>query len=62
MSKESSELPINKGVELMLRRVDKEVEEPKKGFLFNRFFTLRKKQFRINIEFSWRDLNKRRSE
>jgi len=62
MSKECSQIPINRGVELMLRRVDKEVEEPKTGFFFSRFFTLRKKQFCINIEFSWRDLNKRRSE
>lgn len=46
----------------MLRRVDKEVEELKTGFFFSRFFTLRKKQFCVNIEFSWRDLNKRRSE
>jgi hypothetical protein len=52
--KNVDKLPLNRGVELMLRRVK---EEPKKhGFIFNKLFTLRKRQFFFNIEFSWRDL------
>jgi hypothetical protein len=49
-----NKLPINKGVELMLRRVK---GEPKKqGFKFSKLFSLHKRQFFFNIEFSWGDL------
>jgi hypothetical protein len=48
------QIAINKGVELMLRRVN---TEPKtNGFKINKSFTLHKKQFFFNIEFSWGDL------
>lgn len=54
MSKDQTN-PINKGVELMLRRVNK---EPKtKGFRLFKHFTLLKKQFFFKIEFTWRDIN-----
>jgi hypothetical protein len=50
-----NETPINKGVELMLRRVEK---EPKTfGLKINKSFTLRNKQFFFKFEFVWRDLN-----
>ena len=46
--------PINKGVELMLRRVQK---EPKTfGLKINKSFALRNKQFFFKFEFVWRDL------
>jgi hypothetical protein len=54
MSKDDK-TPINKGVELMLRRVTK---EPKTfGLKINKSFSLRKKQFCFKFEFVWRDLN-----
>jgi len=47
--------PINKGVELMLRRV---VKEPvKHGLHILKKITLLKKQFIFKLEFTWRDLN-----
>jgi hypothetical protein len=46
--------PINKGVELMLRRVYKEPKTT--GIKINKSFTLHKKQFFFNIEFTWGDL------
>lgn len=50
-----NETPINKGVELMLRRVER---EPKtSGLKINKFFSLRNKQFCFKFEFVWRDLN-----
>jgi hypothetical protein len=48
------ETPINKGVELMLRRVAK---EPKKyGLQIFKEFTLHRKQFLFKFEFTWRNL------
>jgi hypothetical protein len=47
-----NDIELNKGTELMLRR---EEPEPKpKGFRFKRKISLRKKEFMINIEFTWR--------
>ena len=47
--------PINKGVELMLRRANK---EPKThGLKLFKQFSLRNKQFFFKFEFTWRDLN-----
>jgi hypothetical protein len=49
-----NEIAINKGVELMLRRVEK---EPKtSGLKINKSFALRNKQFFFKFEFVWRDL------
>jgi hypothetical protein len=51
----NDEITINKGVELMLRRAEK---EPKTfGLKINKSFSLRKKQFSFKFEFVWRDLN-----
>jgi hypothetical protein len=47
--------PINKGVELMLRRDKREPETT--GFKLFKQFSLRKKQFFFRFEFTWRDLN-----
>jgi hypothetical protein len=47
--------PINKGVELMLRRVAR--EPAKYGLHILKEFTLLKKQFIFKFEFTWRDLN-----
>jgi hypothetical protein len=45
---------INKGVELMLRRV---TPEPKtNGLKINKSFTLQNKQFFFKFEFSWGNL------
>jgi hypothetical protein len=50
---DDKQIAINKGVELMLRRVEK---EPKtSGLKINRSFALRKKQFFFKFEFVWRD-------
>jgi hypothetical protein len=47
--------PINKGVELMLRRATK---EPKThGLKLLKQFSLLKKQFLFKFELTWRDLN-----
>ena len=52
---DDNETPINKGVELMLRRAAK---EPKKyGLQMLKEFTLHRKQFLFKFEFTWRDLN-----
>ena len=51
-----SELKINKGVELMLRRADKKVPKPepkKKGFHIQKTFTLLKRKFDLNFELRW---------
>jgi hypothetical protein len=47
--------PINKGVELMLRRVTKEPEIT--GFKLLKQFSLLQKQFFFKFELGWRDLN-----
>jgi hypothetical protein len=50
-----NESPLNKGVELMLRRVER---EPKtSGLKINKSLSLRYKQFFFKFEFVWRDLN-----
>jgi hypothetical protein len=47
-------LPINKGVELMLRRGNK---EPKtKGLKIDKLLSLFRKEFNFKFEFTWRDL------
>ena len=51
-----SELKINKGVELMLRRADKKVPKPepkKKGFHIKKTFSLLKRKFYFNFELRW---------
>ncbi len=54
MSKDEK-TPINKGVELMLRRVER---EPKtSGLKINKSFSLQNKQFCFKFEFVWGDLN-----
>ena len=52
----SHDIKINKGVELMLRReyIEEEPPEPD-GFKFNHKFTLLKKKFNLNFEFTWED-------
>ena len=47
--------PINKGVELMLRRATKEPETH--GLKLIKQFSLLQKQFFFKFEFNWRDLN-----
>jgi hypothetical protein len=54
MSKEEK-TPINKGVELMLRRAKTGPE--KHGLKLYKQFSLLKKQFFFKFEFAWRDLN-----
>jgi hypothetical protein len=46
--------PINKGVELMLRRVSK--EPVTHGLKVNKSFTLQNKQFFLKFEFTWGNL------
>lgn len=48
------QLPINKGVELMLRRRGKK-EKPRYGILIQKRFSLLSKDFRFHLEFSWGD-------
>ena len=48
-----SELKINKGIELMLRRAKKKEPEPKKGLNINRMFTLLKRKVYFNFELRW---------
>jgi len=45
-------ISINKGVELMLRRVNNK----SKGLKINKCFSLRKKQFCFKIEITWGDI------
>jgi hypothetical protein len=50
---DDKQIAINKGVELMLRRAEK---EPKtSGLKITKSFALRKKQFLFKFEFVWRD-------
>ena len=51
---DDNETPINKGVELMLRRVNKEPRTH--GLKVNKSFTLQNKQFFLKFEFTWGDL------
>ena len=53
MSKEEKS-PINKGVELMLRRANKEPKTT--GLKINKSFTLQNKQFVLKFEFTWGEL------
>ena len=53
-----SELKINRGVELMLRRPDKKVKKPEpkielKGFIFKKTFSLLNRKFHFNFELRW---------
>ena len=51
---EHPQLPINRGVELMLRRRGKQ-EKPRYGILIQKRFSLLSKDFRFHLEFSWGD-------
>ena len=49
-----SELKINKGIELMLRRAKpKTVEPTRKGLLINQVFTFLKRKVYFNFELRW---------
>jgi len=52
--KNSTETTINKGVELMLRRVSKKNSN---GLKILQTFVLLKKLFSIRIEFTWEDVD-----
>ena len=52
--KNSTETTINKGVELMLRRVTKKKSN---GLKILQTFVLLKKLFSIRIEFTWEDVD-----
>jgi hypothetical protein len=49
--KKETLLPINRGVELMLRREKK--ESARNGILFKKSFSLLKKKIQIKFEFTW---------
>ena len=54
MPKESDELSINKGIELMLRRAKEDThEEPKKGFNITKTFSILKRIVYFNFELKW---------
>ena len=54
MPKESDELSINKGIELMLRRAKKETDKkPSRGFLIKKTFSLLKRKVYFNFELRW---------
>ncbi len=54
MQKESEELSINKGIELMLRRAKKETDEkPNKGFIIKKTFSFLKRKVYFNFELRW---------
>jgi len=49
-----SEIKINKGIELMLRRAKPKITEPtRKGLLINKAFTLLKRKVYFNLELRW---------
>ena len=49
-----SELKINRGIELMLRRAKPKITEPtRKGLLINKTFTLLKRKVYFNFELRW---------
>ena len=48
-----SELKINKGIELMLRRAKKKDPEPSKGFSITKVFSLLKRKVYFNFELWW---------
>lgn len=52
--KSPREIPINRGVELMLRRRGKK-EKERYGILIQKRFSLLSKTFRFHLEFSWGD-------
>jgi hypothetical protein len=51
--KKLNNIQINKGVELMLRRENKNIEPDKKGLFFRKTFSLLSKKFEIKFEFTW---------
>ena len=54
MPKESEELSINKGIELMLRRAKEDVEtNPSKGFGIQKELSFLKRKFYFNFELRW---------
>ena len=54
MPKESEELSINKGIELMLRRTKKEPDmKPSKGFGIKKTFSFLKRTVHFNFELRW---------
>ena len=49
-----TEIKINKGIELMLRRAKPKINEPtRKGILINKAFTLLKRKVYFNFELRW---------
>ena len=48
-----SELKINKGIELMLRRAKKKEPKKKKGFGINQVYSLLKRKVYFNFEIRW---------
>jgi len=49
-----TEIKINKGIELMLRRAKPKITEPtRKGILINKAFTLLKRKVYFNFELRW---------
>lgn len=49
-----TEIKINKGIELMLRRAKpKSIEPIRKGILINRVFTFLKRKVYFNLELRW---------
>ena len=48
-----SEIKINKGIELMLRRAKEETMLPRKGFIISKAFTLLKRKVFFNFELRW---------
>tara|TARA_B100000683_G_scaffold244167_1_gene254127 strand:- start:264 stop:452 length:189 start_codon:yes stop_codon:yes gene_type:complete len=49
-----TEIKINKGIELMLRRAKpKSIEPTRKGILINKAFTLLKRKVYFNFELRW---------
>ena len=54
MPKESDELSINKGIELMLRRAKKDTDvKPSKGFVIKKTFSFLKRTVHFNFELRW---------
>tara|TARA_B100001250_G_scaffold328915_1_gene293530 strand:+ start:840 stop:1013 length:174 start_codon:yes stop_codon:yes gene_type:complete len=52
--KETEEISINKGIELMLRRTKKETDtKPSKGFKIKNTFSFLKRKVCFNFELRW---------
>ena len=53
MPKESEELSINKGIEIMLRRDKDKDAKPSKGFGIKKTFSFLKRTVHFNFELRW---------